>query len=804
MGEAKMNTLLGILKWLGGKLSVLVLVIVAALIGYWIGRGVPTSSSHDASAPAEARAETETAAEEWTCSMHPQIRRPGPGKCPICGMDLIPVKKQGGPSAGERKTGKTEKKKKKPKYACAMFCVPPMDRPGKCPICGMEMVEVQTDGGEEDAAASPRRLRLSPAAEKLAEIEVAPVERKFVTAEIRMVGKIDYDETRVGYITSWIPGRLDRLYVDYTGIPVQKGDKLVYLYSPELVSAQEELFQAKKAVQDLQDSGLESIRSTARKTVLAVREKLRLWGLSADQIAEIEKRGTPSDHMTILAPMSGIVIHKNALDGMYVRTGTRIYTIADLSQVWVKLDAYESDLPWIRYGQEVEFETEAYPGQKFKGRIAFIDPYLMAKTRTVKIRVNVANPDGRLKPEMFVRAVVRARVAAGGKVMDPALEGKWISPKHPEIVKDEPGTCDICGVPLVRAETLGFVSAAEASKVAPLVIPASAPLITGKRAVVYVAVPGKPGTYEGREIVLGPRAGDYYIVKQGLEEGEEVVVNGNFKIDSAIQIQARPSMMNPDGGAPVPGHHHGAPPKRPSGEAAKEEPLAVPAAFKAQLDPVYDAYFRIQEQLSQDSNAGAQAGAKAFLDALGQVDMKLLEGEAHRRWMKELGELRTMASGLAGAPDIVKARELFAALSEEMIAVGSAFGASGKQPILRFHCPMAFDNRGADWLQNKSDTANPYFGSAMFGCGKQVEVLQPGGEKSGQPQTLCPVMGNDIDRDGFVDYQGKRIYFCCPPCIARFKKDPEKYLRKMREAGVVPEDTPPEKPTPAKTKTEKE
>jgi len=794
-----MNTFLGILKWLGGKLTVLALLLAAALIGYWIGDVAPATSSKDAVSPGEAR--TETAAEEWTCSMHPQIRRPGPGQCPICGMDLIPVKKEGGRSAREAGKAKT---RKKPKYACAMFCVPPMDRPGKCPICGMEMVEVKTDEAGTDGEASPRRLRLSPAAEKLAEIRVAPVERKFVTAAIRMVGKVDYDETRTGYITAWIPGRLDRLFVDYTGIPVQEGDKLVYLYSPELLSAQEELFQAKKAVRDLQESKLESVRSTARKTVLAVREKLRLWGLSPDQIAAIEERGTPSDHMTILAPMSGIVIHKNALEGMYVRTGTRIYTIADLSQVWVKLDAYESDLPWIRYGQEVEFETEAYPGRTFKGRISFIDPYLMAKTRTVKIRVNVANPDGRLKPEMFVRAIVRAKVAAGGKVMDPALEGKWISPKHPEIVKDEPGTCDICGVPLVRAETLGYVSAAEASKVAPLVIPRSAPLITGTRAVVYVAVPGKPGTYEGREIVLGPRAGGYYIVKEGLEEGEQVVVNGNFKIDSAIQIQARPSMMNPEGGAPAPGHRHGAPTKGSPGEAAEKKPLVVPAAFKNQLDPVYDAYFRIQARLSQDAHAGAQEGAKALLGALVRVDMKLLEGETHRRWMKEEGELRKIASDLAGAADIVKSREHFAALSEEMIAVGSTFGSSGKQPILRFRCPMAFDNRGADWLQNRPETANPYFGSAMFSCGKQVEVLQPGGEDPGKPQTLCPVMGNEIDREVFFDYQGKRIYFCCPPCIARFKNDPQKYLRKMTEAGVVPEDTPAEKPAAAETKTERE
>ncbi|MHC4656875.1 MAG: heavy metal-binding domain-containing protein, partial [Planctomycetota bacterium] len=165
------------------------------------------------------------------------------------------------------------------------------------------------------------------------------------------------------------------------------------------------------------------------------------------------------------------------------------------------------------------------------------------------------NTEGKLKPEMFVRAVVRSRVAGGGKVMAPEMAGKWICPMHPAVVKTEAGNCNICGMDLVTTESLGYV--VDTPKQAPMVIPASAPLITGVRAVVYVQVPGaeKP-TYEGREIVLGSRAGDYYIVKSGLAEGEIVVTNGNFKIDSALQIQAKPSMMNPEGTA-VPGHHQG-------------------------------------------------------------------------------------------------------------------------------------------------------------------------------------------------------------------------------------------------------
>jgi Cu(I)/Ag(I) efflux system membrane fusion protein len=383
------------------------------------------------------------------------------------------------------------------------------------------------------------------------------VERKFVTAEIRMVGKIDYDETRVKYITSWVPGRIDRLYVDYTGITVSKGDHMVYLYSPELLSSQAELLQAAKAAGNLKPGASELINKSILATLEAVREKLRLLGLTEEQITEIEKSGEPVDHLTIYAPIGGVVIHKNATEGMYVQTGTKIYTIVDLSRLWVKLDAYESDMMWIRYGQEVEFETEAYPGEVFRGVISFIDPVLDAKTRTVKLRVNVENPEGKLKPEMFVRAVVRAKVAQGGQVMDKAMGGKWICPMHPEIVKNESGSCDICGMDLVTTESLGYVMV-DAGGEAPLVIPASAPLVTGKRAVVYVQVPERETpTYEGREVVLGPRAGDYYIVKSGLAEGEIVVTNGNFKIDSALQIQARPSMMNPEPEkAPIQHHSH--------------------------------------------------------------------------------------------------------------------------------------------------------------------------------------------------------------------------------------------------------
>lgn len=609
----------------------------------------------------------------WTCSMHPQIRQPKPGKCPICGMDLIPVAKTAG---------------------------------------GM------------------RTLAISSESKALMKIETTPVEQRYVTHEIPMVGRVDYDETRLGYITAWVPGRLDRLYVDYTGVEVKKGDHLVYIYSEQLYTAQEELIQALKNRRDRPGSTTTLIQPI--DLVESAREKLRLLGLKEEQIAEIEKQNRPTDHITIYSPLAGIVIEKLKQQGERVQLGERIYTIADLSQVWVHLDAYESDLTWVRYGQDVTITTEAYPGEEFHGRIAFIQPVLNDKTRTVKVRVNVPNPAGKLKPEMFVHAVVRPRVAAGGKVMDPSLAGKWISPMHPEIIKDEPGKCDICGMPLVRAESLGYVTPTSDDQSPPLVVPYLAALVTGTRAIVYVQLPNMPSfaepafqtlttivqegdvrkireafvtyanmldrpydqpgtdyarrlwnqyadrlaqhalagqrvasakeaeqaitkiestmteareqlappdrpTFEGREIVLGPRAGDYYLVRHGLEVGELVVTQGNFKIDAEIQIQAKPSMMTPEGGGGGGHDHGGAVAKKPGDEHAGHK-MALPAEFSRQFRGLDTAYDQVAQAVQQRDVSAATDAFAQFGQTLNAVDGSSLTGHSRMLW-KEMAML---------------------------------------------------------------------------------------------------------------------------------------------------------------------
>lgn len=739
-----------------------------------------TSAQEDDSGHAHASA-SEGEAQIWTCSMHPQIRRDGPGSCPICGMDLVPVKKSAG---------------------------------------GVRTVSISSD------------------VKKLMNVQTVPVAHRYVAADVRMVGKVEYDQTRLAHITAWVSGRLDRLFVEFEGVEVKAGDHMAYIYSEELYTAQEELVSALKLEADQSLSRFSGTLDLAE----AAREKLRLLGVTEKQIEEIKQRAKPTTHLTIYSPAAGIVVEKHREEGDRVRTGDRIYTVADLDHLWVQMDAYESDLPWLRYGQDVKFSTEAYPGEVFHGRVAFIDPVLDEATRTVKVRVNVPNKDGRLKPEMFVRATVKSKIAAGGRVLDSTLAGKWISPMHPEIVKDEPGDCDVCGMPLVRAETLGYVTAEPSDMAKPLVIPISAALLTGTRAIAYVQVPdAEEPTYEGREIVLGPRAGDYYLVKAGLKEGELVVTNGNFKLDSALQISAKPSMMTPEGGGGGSGHNHGGESKPaadgepmqmaehkgmslPSelekqlhqtiesvqtiGEAIEaaeldairsgfsqlgkgiaalkveqlsgdmqaqleefamllrndavegqdvnslqdadrvflvtkrhaerlqqmfglshaghqmvEEGLDVPVEFRNQLSQIVNPYLAISQALAADDAKVATSTVAGLHQTISTINSQSLTGKAAQRWQSELNSLSAITARLSKANDLKALRSAFALLSDELLALQRVFGVAGSDKLYELHCPMAFEGRGASWIQANDVVRNPYYGASMLKCADKVEPL---------------------------------------------------------------------------------
>ena len=418
-------------------------------------------------------------------------------------------------------------------YVCPMMCVPPQETSGSCPVCGMALIA--TPKGE---ASELPQVTLAPETVKLARIQTAPVERKYVSAEVRLFGQIEYDPAHISYASVYVPGVIDRIYVKRAGQLLRWGDPLFDIKSPEIQMIEEQMVDALKIVPGFysldeskphvrkraevltgRQGGLTNAspeQKAALETIKAMRFKLTLIGMERKDIDELMKKGEPSGIATIYAQRAGVVIEQNAFEGTYVNTGTPVFAIANPRFIWARLEAYESDYPWIRMGQTAEFVIDSYPGETFSGKVAFIDPIFDVQSRTFDVGVLFPDSGGRFRPNMVARAVIHARLTADGRVAG----------SHDDIDR------------------------------APLVIPASAPLVTGKRAVVYVADPHKEGVYQGREITLGPRARDYYLVLAGLEAGEHVVVNGNFKIDSQVQILGKPSMMGIAGGHRADAHHH--------------------------------------------------------------------------------------------------------------------------------------------------------------------------------------------------------------------------------------------------------
>ena len=641
-------------------------------------------------------------------------------------------------------------------------------------------------------------MSISGEAAALLDIRVSPVVQAPAEVNVKMFGKIDFDERSTVTTAARMSGRLDRLYADFTGTRVSKGDAIAEIYSPELIIAQHTLIRARI---DWLNAKTSNDRASRLQMLKYARQKMRLLNLSEEQVTTIEKQKKPSDHITLLAPQSGIIVNLNVKEGQYVKTGDTLFSIAKLDSVWLKIEAFESDLPWLRYAQDVTFNVDAIPEKVFHGPIAFIDPQLDPIRRIIKVRVNVKNDDLQLKPGMFANASVHAKVALDGHVLSADLAGKWISPMHPEIVKDSPGSCDICGMPLIKAEDYGFV-APDGPVVNPLLIPVSAVLRTADRAVVYVRLPEKiEPVFEGREIVLGPRAGNFFIIRSGLGVGELVVTKGAYKLDSELQIKAHPSMMNPNAGLEersakdAPSQISGQWPQllRTYGKlapalASGDHATAASELTKMQnglsnikhdqLQPKELALWkefsmRLSNVLTEVSTMPANASTLALIRHqmvetrrfVGLSATPIAPADIDASWIAPLKESNKFYLGVAEAlsedkfehsmhsvsslesavtalpessekaaiqkalkhvsmqKDIDGLRSAFKPLSVAMIAAVRKHGIDQLGELYIVHCPMADDNKGADWLSNKNEVRNPYFGSSMFGCGDVTDTL---------------------------------------------------------------------------------
>lgn len=535
----------------------------------------------------------------FTCSMHPQIRQNEPGKCPLCGMDLIPLAQNSG--NGER---------------------------------------------------NPFVFTMSAEAIALANVQTQKVKTVSAEHEVYLTGKIAINEQKLAVITANYSGRIEKLFIDFTGQNVSKGQKLATIYSPELVTAQKELIEAAK------------FKEVNPALYNASKEKLRLWKITESQINQIESSGIVQTEFDVYADQSGIVVRRDISKGDFVNKGSVLFEIADLGNVWVLLDAYESDLAFIKVGQKITLTVASLPGKDFTTNISFIDPLINPQTRTAAVRAELNNPQQLLKPEMYVKGKIKANLSVSEKS---------------------------------------------------LVIPKTALLWTGKRSVVYIKVPNSEfPSFEMREITIGSSLGDYYIVENGLSEGEEIVTNGVFAIDGASQLNGNYSMMN----------------------RAVDNTIAVPDKFTEQLTDFVYQYLELNKSLVQSDFKLTQSNTKKLETSLNKIDMKLLDEEAHNAWMEQFSNLKKHIGLMHIAKDIEKQRERFSDLSNQMIEIAETFGLK-IETVYVAYCPMALEDKGAFWLSEKEEINNPYFGDKMLRCGevkKKVRTKSKQGTKTNQPQ----------------------------------------------------------------------
>ena len=562
----------------------------------------------------------------WTCSMHPQIRETEPGNCPICGMELIPLKDASSGATGQLET------------------------------------------------------EMSQAAIQLGNIQTSVVTRQAPEKTIYMPGKVEADERLVESVTSRFPGRVERLYVNFTGQEVARGQRLASVYSPALVTAQKELFEAAK------------FKESNPSFYTAAVNKLKLWDLTDSQINSILESKEPIYYFDIRSKQAGTVLEKKVEVGDYLKEGEALFQISNLNKVWVLFDAYENDLAWVNEGDKIKFTVKSVPGRTFESKVTFIDPVINPSTRVGEVRTELQNPGGLLKPGMFTQGIVQADISN----MKNALT-----------------------------------------------IPKSAVLWTGKRAVVYVKKTDteKP-VFEFREIELGPEAGDYYLVDSGLEEGEAVVTNGAFKIDAAAQLQGKASMMSPEGGKPggsMPGMNMGGDAKGQmddkemikKGQVSTEKFLKgkaydfrneTPKAFRQQLDAVIHAYLSLKEGLVLADVNTTKKYSSELMASLNKLDGNLLKGDAKTFWDEKKDFLMQHAKLCQEAPSIDGKRENFIYLSQPLIKIVEAFG-PGDETLYVDYCPMANSNKGAFWLSQSEEIRNPFMKEAMRSCGEVKQVI---------------------------------------------------------------------------------
>jgi Cu(I)/Ag(I) efflux system membrane fusion protein len=629
------------------------------------------------------------------------------------------------------------------RYICPMMCTPPQAEPGRCPVCAMELVPASSSGDGDS-----RSIMVDPASRRVANIQTVAATRARVNDVIRAVGQLSYDEGSLKTIAAYVDGRLDALYADYTGVRVHKGDHLALLYSPRLYSSQVEFLLARKARQDSRSATLQRVIQSNDSLYESARQRLIELGMTEQQIAELEQRDSANSRIPLCAPISGTVIGRQAAEGDYVKEGQVIFKLADLSSVWLMLELFPEDAAVIRFGQKVEAEVQSLPGRTFTGRVAFIDPNVDPETRTVGVRVVIPNPDELLRVGDYAKATIEAPLTSAGdarsKVYDPELADKWISPRHPHVVRSAPGTCPICGIELVPASQFGFTDEPTPDE-RPLVVPRDAVLMAGDESVVYVET--SPGRFEIRRVVLGPGCGDQIVILRGLNEGDKVATRGNFLIDSQMQLAGNPSLIDPSRIQPAPDETFSAEAiaaisKLPEAEAALAKQQRICPVTKLELGSM-----GTPQKVDVD-------GKQVFICCEGCRERLLAEPEKY-----------------------------LANLEQQTVVGGEGEDAAPSLPSMDLP-PIGPMNMIAPPSDSPPQVSPAPTEEEMQNIERALEKLSEEDRTLARRQQICPVAEMPLGSMGTpikVNVSGKTVFICCEGCRQRLLDEPVKYLSKLPE-----------------------
>jgi membrane fusion protein, copper/silver efflux system len=643
--------------WLSRCISAGMFLAAALLAGilFLISIGIAQRVGWIETAHESERGHAEHAETVYTCPMHQNVRQPHEGRCPTCDMELVPT------------------------------------------ISG-------ADSGDSISVLIPQASR------RLANIRTAIATLGSLSTELHTIGSIEVDESRQATIASYIDGRIERLFADYTGVSVTTGDHLAVVYSPQLYAAQIEYVESGKALAKMTPSTLKVIRETQIKLVANSRHKLVELGMTTEQLAELDKTGIAQSRLTIYSPIGGTVTGKMTQEGKYIQAGEPIYQIANLLTVWLVLKLYPEDASRIRFGQTVQAEIASKPGIILQGRVAFIDPVVNTTSRTVGVRVEFDNAKKELRPGDYARATIEIPIGTSGEIYDQELAGKWISPMHPQVIRDTAGDCPICGMKLVSTKKYGF-SDTPIAQPKSLSIPRSAVLLAGDNSVVYVET--RPGRFEIRRVILGPLLKKRAIILSGISAGEKVATSGNFLIDSQMQLAGNPSLIDATVDKII---------------SAKNLPLqfdqwsarSITGDDGEQLEQLYLAYFDIKQKLSSDKTP-----TKTSIAALNAISSALESSDA-AAWTDEEKEFFSRISQHSlklHELSLAKARVEFKWISQSITPLATKVrGSDNPQPFYHFYCAMVKEGQG-DWLQNNDRLTNPYHGVEMLRCGDLINTF---------------------------------------------------------------------------------